>query len=260
MNRIKKDEVRHFIPYHRSYRKFNYTIKSIILIFLTIVLPLEIITLSFYPKITLFMCEFTKSSLAHFQDIKIVKSENGMFKNIYLLDIAGKYPSLIFSIIIFFLSLFGIFISKFIKAKPIQLWIIFIFFLILISSIFFILFPSRFPYDIKTFSELYMNTQIGTWITVPIIMGMALAPIPYTSISKSIIIIITFLYSLIFGVIRYTFFIHILLRFTYIFSLPLYFTLGPFIDFTYIVGFYSFYSGIIANKLQKIRETWKWVY
>ncbi len=90
----------------------------------------------------------------------------------------GKISSLNFPLFTLFLSIFGIMISKFIKAKPIQLWIIFIFLLISISSIFFILFPSRFPYDIKTFSESYMNTQIGTRLTLPIIMGTTLGLIP----------------------------------------------------------------------------------
>ena len=107
MNRVNIEKNEYFIPYHRSYRKFNYTIKSVILIFLLIVLPLEIITLSYYPKITLFMCDFTISSLPHPQDIKIVKSENSIFKNIYLLDMAGKYPSLIFSTFMFFYPSLG---------------------------------------------------------------------------------------------------------------------------------------------------------
>jgi hypothetical protein len=105
-----------------------------------------------------------------------------------------------------------------------------------------------------------MNTQIGVWIFIPIIMGIALIPIPSSFLTKFLIVFLTLSYSIIFGSIRYAFFMHTLLNFSYIFSAPLYFIFGPFIDFSYVVGTYSFYVGIIAKKLQKTEEAWKWIY
>jgi hypothetical protein len=101
------------------------------------------------------------------------------------------------------------------------------------------LLPSAFPYSMLKFSELYITTEVGMWFFVPVIMGVALLPIPAGIGSKWLIMVVTILYSIVFGIVRYVVFLFVIVKFSYIFMPVLYFCFGPLVDFVYIVGIYS---------------------
>lgn len=248
-----------FILPHRAYRKFPNIGKFYLVKFLLLVIPFEVFVLLFYKDITLFMCKMIGLYFSKFSDVKILNID-GILKNLYIVDLVGKFPSYSYSFVVLVFSIFALFLVRLIKTKPIQLWIIYILSLVIVSSLFFIMFPSKFPYDIKTFSELYMNTQIGIWLTSPVIISMAITPIPSSLFSKFLVVLLTFAYSLLFGVLRYYVFIYILVKFSYLFAPVIYFVLGPLIDFAYIVGIYSLYTGIIARRLKENREAWRWLF
>jgi hypothetical protein len=139
-------------------------------------------------------------------------------------------------------------------------WIIFISSINLISSIFFMLTPSIFPYDMENFSELYVKTEVAIWFFVPVVMGITLLLLPSSIISMFSIAVLTLLYSIVFGILRYIVFLYVLKMFSYIFMPLLFFAFGHFMDFTYMVGIYALYSSVIARKMNNRVEVgaWKW--
>jgi hypothetical protein len=110
------------------------------------------------------------------------------------------------------------------------------------------------------FSELYITTEVGMWFFVPVIMGIALLPIPAGIFSKFVILFLTLLYSMIFGIVRYIVFLFIIAKLSYLFMPVLYFSLGPLVDFIYIVGIYSFYVSKVAENIAQDCKVWKWVF
>jgi hypothetical protein len=178
-----------------------------------------------------------------------------------MLDFPAKFPTPLFSISLLLVSLFIMVLALRIRIpKPIALWIIFVSFINLVSSAYFSLFPSLFPYDIKHFSELYVMTEINIWLLIPIISGMALLPLPSRMYSKFAVIVFTLIYSVIFGIIRYAVFLNILAKFSFLFMSVLFFAFGPLMDFVYIVGIYSFYLSNLSKKARFDLQIWKWSY
>lgn len=247
-----------FIPYHRAYRKLVYN-KRFFPYLILLIFPFEVLILLFSNRIILKICELTKLTLSNYPNVLLVKSSN-FLTDFYVLDLPGKYPSYLFSLVTFIVATIGIVLSKFIKSKPVKLWTIYALLLILVSSIFFMFFPSKFPYNIKTFSELYFNTEIGIWLFVPIIVAFSLEFAPSHFLIKFFIVFLVLIYSIVFGFFRYAFFLYVILNLSYLFLPLLYFVFGPILDFTYIVGFFSIFLGILSNKIQKDKRFWRWVY
>jgi hypothetical protein len=98
------------------------------------------------------------------------------------------------------------------------------------------------------------------WFFVPVIMELAILPIPSSIFSKGIIIFLTVLYSILFGIVRYIVFLFVIAKFSYIFMPVLYFSFGPLVDFVYIVGIYSLYVSKVAERITKDFRIWKWVF
>ncbi len=180
---------------------------------------------------------------------------------ICLLDLPGKYPSPLFSFTFFCIALLSIYLVLRIRLyRPVGLWLIFLSGINILSSVLFILLPSEFPYTMVKFSELYITTEVGMWFFVPVIMELAILPIPSSIFSKGIIIFLTVLYSILFGIVRYIVFLFVIAKFSYIFMPVLYFSFGPLVDFVYIVGIYSLYVSKVAERITKDFRIWKWVF
>lgn len=251
------------IFYHRAYRKIPIAGKYIIFESLFLIFPLLIAVLFLYPEITLLMNRFASAVLTSSipsADIKMLEKPY-ILSEVRILSIPGKYPSPLLSLLLFLFSLSSILLlPKTRISRPIAAWIIFVSSINLLSALFFILEPFMFPYNIMDFSEFYVKTEVSIWLFVPIVMAMTLLPLPSNIFSKFFITTITLLYSITFGIMRYTFFLYILREFSYIFMPVLFFSFGPLMDFTYIVGIYSLYCSIIAKKRNNRIETgfWKW--
>lgn len=144
--------------------------------------------------------------------------------------------------------------------KPLAIWVIFVCLVNLVSVLFFTFLPAFFPYTIQHFSELFMKTEITIWLFVPVIMEASLLPLPSSKISKFMAILFSLLYAVAFGVVRYVLFVQILVKFSYIFIVVLFFCFGPFIDFIVVVGVYSFYVSLISKKINQDLRVWNWSY
>ena len=188
-------------------------------------------------------------------------STSFLHSTIYLLDLPGKYPSPLFSFIFFCVSVLGIYLATKIKYyRPVGLWIIFLSSINILSSIVFLLLPHTFPYTVLKFSELYVSTEVGMWLFVPVLMGMSLLPVPAGILSKGSIMVLSVLYSMIFGMLRYIVFLFIITKFSYIFMPVLYFSFGPLVDFVYVVGIYSLYVSKVSERIAQDHRLWKWVF
>jgi hypothetical protein len=126
------------------------------------------------------------------------------------------------------------------------------------SAVFFTISPSEFPYTLTQFSELYIKTQINMWLFLPFVLGTALLLMPDPFLPKPALVLLTLIYSIVFGFLRYILFLFIVSRFSVIYIPILFFATGPLIDFVYLVGIYSYYNSRVANNLRKNRMVWKW--
>ena len=227
------------------------------------IIPLEAAIFLFYPDITYFMGRTAKLALSSYipmEDMMLLR-QSFLQSTIYLLDLPGKYPSPLFSFLFFCFAFLSIYLVPRIKLyKPLGLWLVFLSGINILSSVLFMLLPSMFPYTMLKFSELYITTEVGMWFFVPVIMGIALLPIPAGIFSKFVILFLTLLYSMIFGIVRYIVFLFIIAKLSYLFMPVLYFSLGPLVDFIYIVGIYSFYVSKVAENIAQDCKVWKWVF
>ncbi len=251
------------ILHHRAYRIISLTDSYIILKFLLLTIPLIIAVFFLFPKLTLLMNNFARyfltSSFPYGSVELFVKPY--MKGEIHLLHFPVKYASPFFSFLVFLFSLLSIYFLSWLKIpKPLMLWIMSISVINLLSAVFFILAPSAFPYNIKMFSELYVTTEINIWMLIPLVTGMVLLPLPAGSFSKFMISVTTLLYSVVFGIIRYTLFLIILEKFSLLFMTVLFFVFGPLMDFFYIVGIYSLYVSRLSKKIGKDVTAWSWSY
>ena len=251
------------IYYHRAYRKLKNKNKLYILLEFLILAGFFVLLILFsYPRITSFATSFTKFSLTpFFKNIEII-AKPYLLKDVYIVAFAGKYPTRSFAFLMVLISSLTIFLLPWIKKipKPIGFWIIFIFFINLISSLFFVFFADKFPYSLIIFSELYIKTEIAMWLLIPPLLTLAFIPLPSNILAKFIVITITLAYSVIFGCLRYVVFLYVLREFSYLFMAMLFFIFGPLMDSIYIVGIYSFYVSILAKKIKGDVKVWKWLY
>lgn len=142
--------------------------------------------------------------------------------------------------------------------KALVIYTTFIAMLTIASGAFFVFVPERFPYDMSEFSRLYMGTELGIWLMLPLVMGLALAPVPSPLAQKALVVLVTLAYSLIFGAIRLAAFVLILRVGTVFFMAGLFFALGPFVDFVYVVAIYALYLNRVSVRLQAGEGAWRW--
>lgn len=217
----------------------------------------------FFSEITLFMNRVAKFTLAPHIPVTdmLIFSRSFLHDTLYLLELPGKYPSPLLSFLFFVSAIVCIVVVKRSRLnQPAGLWLLFLSGVNILSSVIFMLWPSSFPYSMLQFSELYVTTEVGMWFFVPVIMGIALTSIPAGCISKGLIMVVTIVYSVVFGIVRYIVFLLVIAKCSYIFMPVLYFCFGPLIDFVYIVGIYSLYVSKVAERVTDDYRIWKWVF
>ncbi|HHZ18912.1 MAG TPA: hypothetical protein GX391_00130 [Firmicutes bacterium] len=251
------------IKYHRSYRTLPGSARSFFLHFCILALPLSAIIVLFYPWISRTLCLITQSILSpfFFQDsLRIVETPYiKAIGNVSYLSLPGRFPSTLFSLVNAIICLFALaYLPNVERAKPLVIYTIMTAAIHMVSSLFFLIFPSYFPYGASEYSRLYMLQQIGIWFFVPLIMGLGIMSLPSSFGTKCFTMGVTFLYSLVFGTLRYAVFLYILSKISLIFMAILFFSLGPLIDFVYIVGIYSTHVTQLANKLREDFTIWQW--
>ncbi len=177
-----------------------------------------------------------------------------------VLDAEGAYPSRRFALAAFVISVLLVAALPHLRRvpKPVSVYIVFLALLNAAAAAFFVLAPQLFPYDVIDFSLLYMGTQFGIWLLLPVVMGVALAPIQAPAPEKMLVILFTVCYAAIFGAVRYAAFLYLLDAITVLHMAAMFFALGPLIDFVYLVAIYAIYVNVVALRMAKKPEIWRW--
>ncbi len=177
-----------------------------------------------------------------------------------VLTTAYSFPDKEFSLVCLLLATLVLVVVPSLKRVPRTLVIYACFFAMLTvaSGAFFILVPELFPYDMSEFSRLYMGTELGIWFMLPLVMGLALGPVPAPLGEKALVMLGNLAYSLVFGAVRFAAFVIILREASVFFMAGLFFALGPFIDFVYVVAIYSLYLNHVSLRLRGSEGAWQW--
>lgn len=195
--------------------------------------------------------------------IQIIESEFPIIGKISIVELPTVYPKLK-EIIINLLIATGMAVfacSGKRKGKPAAIFSMIVLVTHLINCVYFLFGSNYFPYTAYQYSDLYMRQQIGIWMFFIVLAGGTIGFMGNKGILFKILAFWgTIIYSMVFGVARYVFFLYILERFSIFYMALLFFVFGPFFDFLYLVGIYALY----INKMEKIydsdegREEWTW--
>jgi hypothetical protein len=256
----KSADLKSQIHYARYGRALNFKKINFILQFVLSILVFETILFKYINSITYYIAIFA----SYFIKQPHLDSEKFLNFHIFYTYSVSQIPKTNFCIILIIISIILILFlykQKFI-IKLFSMWLILFFMLILLSSIYFLLFGKYFPYAIKDFSILYIKLQIGIFVMIPIIIGLPLAlfSFNYKIIMLNIVtMIIALIYSILFGSIRYALFLFILSKYSVLWMSSMFFLFGPLMDFTYIVAIFSLYVSLVSKAYNKSLSIWRWV-
>jgi hypothetical protein len=258
-------EKKDHIFYHRAHKKLpSVTLWRFIYDFLILGITPLILIFLYYPEITSLM-----TSIAHKIVSFIIPSNFLSILNtplfsydIFFIDFPSRFPSMNFSLSLIVFSLLTIIILSKLKKilKPISYWLIFISLINIVAALFFIFSPASYPYRAVDYSQLYVVTMVSIWMIIPILLSLVLLMMPTNLLSKASLIAFSLVYMFVFGTVRYALFTMILYKFSLIFMPFMIFCLGPLLDFTFIIGFYSIYISRVAIKFKKNEDVWQWLF
>ncbi|MGA2091574.1 MAG: hypothetical protein ABSH12_08985, partial [Endomicrobiales bacterium] len=182
-----------------------------------------------------------------------------VFGNLSLTVLMGSYPTPMYCVGLSMVSIIGIVILMNIDYLPrsVSVYVSFVLLITLISAVYFLVIPERFPYNIEKFSDLYIKTELGIWCSIPFILAMSLLILPSSLMERMTVIALTLLYSLVFGLVRYIVFLYILGHFSYVYMASMFIAFDPPLDTIYVVGMYSFYMSIVSKHYQKDSNVWQ---
>ena len=250
---------------HRSHRKLPHVaLKTLFIEMGVLTLPFLLLIFFFYPELTLTIsttaCRLI--ALAVPKEHLAIVQLSSYAKPLYGLVVPDRFPSLDFSIAVLVVSLLVTVISWGARqaAKPLGSWVAFICLITSVSAAFFIIMPEKYPYTSGMFSGLYLQTMLTVWLLIPVILSLSLLPLPGGRRGKFLLILSTMAYSIVFGTVRFAFFMLVLYRYSLLFMPVMIFAVGPLLDFVFVVGFYSFYVSRISVKLKNSENIWQWLY
>jgi hypothetical protein len=251
------------VEYHRSYRKLHYGSLGIKILSHGLVFAvLAVLTLIFLDRLTHFYSGMAMALLSKNLGTMNLESVPMFMNKIWVVDAAGIFPSpamLFWVAVVSVVAWLLVVIFKKIPL-PIRLGVKVLSALNLVGCIYFWLWSEHFPYVLRDFSILYVSAEIGMWIAIPLMMMFALLPIPIPVWKKTLPVLFTLIYTFVFGFVRYAFFIYILAKFSYLWMALLYFVLGVFFDFAFMIAFYSYFISLVAPALFKKQRIWRWLY
>lgn len=269
------------ITYARTYRSLSVSPTRFVVCFLLSALPISLCMLFFYPQISNLVCKFVAALISDSFDPEfffVLKSPIFKFDNfiaedlsimtgrlidpvgmVSFLSVPGKFPSELFNWINLLVTMILLFLlTFFIKVRPITVFSYILLIVHLSACLFFVFIPEEFPYTAAEYSGLYMRQEILMFIFIPLLLGACLCLIPLNAFKIFLTIVGTFIYSFSFGVIRYAVFLYILGKVSMLYMALLFFILGPFVDFLYVVAIYSLAINKASIALDRTKEIWKW--
>jgi len=255
--------LKEIVYYHRSYRKISVPAKRHLIPFLLFIIILEILLYHFLPDLNYLVNQYAREILARsipLEGVDLIWTEF-LWRPITVLNVPGTYPTRWVTMINLFVVLLILFIIPQTRTpKPIAVALMLMSLVHLVSALFFLIVPDRFPYRVIDFSTTYVVMVTVFWFLIPVVYGFTLYPLPSSLFSKVGIILFSIAFSLAFNIFRYSMFLYVINVHSFIFMAILFFCFGILLDMIFIVGFYSFYLSILSEKLRDNMGVWQWLY
>jgi len=252
------------IFFHRSYRTIPRARAGAGLDLIALIVPLELVLLLFHRQILdavvraagwlVERCGF-ETTVAYDRFLPYV------IEQVPVLNLGVVFPSSRFAWANLIVALAIVVLLPLIRfvPRPLMVFLVFVSLLNLCSAVFFLTVPHEFPYDIFTFSSLYMKLVLGLWLLLPVLLAVALNPLPARTGGKFAVAVFTVAYSIVFATVRYAVFLYLMTRFSVLYMAAMFFALGPFIDFAYVVAIYALYLNRLALRMKRNPEAWQWL-
>lgn len=261
----KSKENKNVIFYSRDYRHLNVNFFVYSLQFILILLPVVFLYLKNYSRLSYYVAHFSARMINHITGGGAGVLDTPYFKifgGISYVDMGGKYPSFTLAFFSLVISLFLIIVSSLVggNRKPLMIFITIGLYIHAVSSAYFLLFGRWFPYNLDSYSILYMKQQIVVWLMIMIVYWLSTSLITRMFAYRIVSFMIMCGVLFVFGVTRYIIYMIILAKCSYLFMASLYFTFGVLFDFMVMVGIFAIFIRHASWKYNtKIRgEMWRW--
>lgn len=252
------------IYYSRTYRHLKVNYWRIGLFFIFFVIPAVVLFLLSYSDISRVVVEQVQDIAVNYIDAEKMSVGRTEFLpllgDLYYISVEGFLPSKDLSLMHLLITLFvGIIVNfSFKNSMHVRMYLFVFLFIHLTSSVYMYFLADKFPYTLSDYSELYMKQQIGIWLSIFTIITLLSGVINYTGFSKFVFVLTATIYSFVFGIIRYAVFLGVMHNFSVIYMTTFFFSLGPFIDFLYLVWMYSLFMRFITARFSDGRGVVKW--
>ena len=209
---------------------------------------------------------YASNFAARFLSTPSIDSTRFIFTDVFYAYSAGRLPTAFESGLYLAVSAVLILAIAAWKHNPVprifSMWLVFCLLLVFFTALYFLMFGRSFPYTLRDFSLLYMEMQCALWLVIPVALAvfLALFLFDYKAVALNVIVMaVTIVYSVLFGIVRYALFLSVLERTSYFWMSLMFFVFGPFMDFIYISAIFSFYVLFLSGAHKKSTEIWKWV-
>lgn len=253
----------------RTYRRLRSDAKRQIIFILVFILPVLILYILFYPRFTNLIAMWASRTLAEACDSTapfLLGSHEFLpfIGPFYYVSIHGSQPSVT---LVLGTALVCILLAAFLttgrrKGHALSIYCMFALLIQLCSCLYFFIGPRFFPYDGADYSVLYMLQQVSTWLFFIVIAGLVVGLISYGNLLIKLLVFFGILvYSFVFGCVRYVVYLYIVHQYSMLYMPVLFFALGPFFDFLYLVYLYSRfvqYMNRYLGKRDRTEKVWQW--
>ena len=253
------------IFYARTYRHLQFNLRDCLIFTFLFVIPLTVLALFYYDELAGAMnyaaAWFLYKTTGMTPGLKTAEfiPQLGF---VYYLDFGTDAPS--YSLILINMAVtlgLGTILSLGkLRGKPLSVYLQITLFIHMVTCVFFLLGRDIFPYEIDDYSKLYVQQQVGIWITFLVLIGLVEGILGRGAVIYRVLIMFAILiYSFVFGTVRYGLFLWVLHQYSVLYMPIMFFALGPFFDFLYFVMIYTISANfMIKRNDNKYRNDWAW--
>lgn len=253
------------IFYARTYRHLQFNLRDCLIFTFVFVIPLTVLSLFFYDELAGAMSYCAAWFLHETTGITPTFRASEFIPKlglVYYLDFLTELPGydVILTNILVTLVLGTVLSLGRLRGKPLSVYLQITLFIHMVTCVFFLLGRDIFPYDVEDYSQLYVQQQVGIWITFLVLIGLVEGILGRGAVLyRVLIMMVILLYSFVFGTVRYGIFLWILQRYSVLYMPIMFFALGPFFDFLYFVMIYTISANfMIKRNDNKFRNDWAW--
>lgn len=253
------------IYYNREYRYIKRNPIGAVFFFLMAVFPFEYILIHNYSGYTKTISEFTGRILEKFFHIDAgIGSENfiSLGEPIYYVDVQGRNPDFTFCFVMLLVTLAVIVVTvqKFKDNKPFMIYLTMLSVVLIISIVYFVFKADDFPYTLGYYADCYLSQEIVVLGMIAVILGFAISILPNVYGFDLLAFWVTMTYGVIYSTVRYIVYIVFLYWATNLFMAPLYFMMGIFLDFLYVVAIYAIFAKKVSDRYNTGKEQSRWMW